>query len=439
MTGANYLLSSGETKILIDCGLNQGGHYAERLNFGTFEYDPKEIKAVFVTHAHIDHTGRLPKLYKEGFRGEIYSTAPTKDFAQALLYDSEDILAREAKREGLEPLYTKENVDQVLTLWQTAEYGKSFKVGPFKITLHDAGHILGSSSIEIEEGGKKIVFSGDLGNVNPPLIKEGEMIIPDADYALIESAYGDRLHESESGRRVKLEDVIIDTVRSGGVLMIPAFAMERTQELIFMIHELMKDQRIPSVPVFLDSPLAIKLTEVYKKYESWFKGDIERLISRGDPLFSFSNLKLTRTTEESKAINDVPAPKIVIAGSGMSHGGRIMHHERQYLSDPQSAILFIGYQAKSSLGREILDGAETVKIFDEEVPVRCRKVEIGGYSAHADQKRLLEWLEPAAHSLKKAFVVQGDEGSSQALKNKIEDELAVRAEVPTRQESVELV
>ena len=439
MTGANYLLSSGETKILIDCGLNQGGHYAERLNFGTFEYDPKEIKAVFVTHAHIDHTGRLPKLYKEGFRGEIYSTAPTKDFAQALLYDSEDILAREAKRESLEPLYTKENVDQVLTLWQTAEYGKSFKVGPFKITLHDAGHILGSSSIEIEEGGKKIVFSGDLGNVNPPLIKEGEMIIPDADYALIESAYGDRLHESESGRRVKLEDVIIDTVRSGGVLMIPAFAMERTQELIFMIHELMKDQRIPSVPVFLDSPLAIKLTEVYKKYESWFKGDIERLISRGDPLFSFSNLKLTRTTEESKAINDVPAPKIVIAGSGMSHGGRIMHHERQYLSDPQSAILFIGYQAKGSLGREILDGAETVKIFDEEVPVRCRKVEIGGYSAHADQKRLLEWLEPAAHSLKKAFVVQGDEGSSQALKNKIEDELAVRAEVPTRQESVELV
>jgi len=439
VTGANYLLSSGETKILIDCGLNQGGHYAERLNFGTFEYDPKEIKAVFVTHAHIDHTGRLPKLYKEGFRGEIYSTAPTKDFAQALLYDSEDILAREAKRESLEPLYTKENVDQVLTLWQTAEYGKSFKVGPFKITLHDAGHILGSSSIEIEEGGKKIVFSGDLGNVNPPLIKEGEMIIPDADYALIESAYGDRLHESESGRRVKLEDVIIDTVRSGGVLMIPAFAMERTQELIFMIHELMKDQRIPSVPVFLDSPLAIKLTEVYKKYESWFKGDIERLISRGDPLFSFSNLKLTRTTEESKAINDVPAPKIVIAGSGMSHGGRIMHHERQYLSDPQSAILFIGYQAKGSLGREILDGAETVKIFDEEVPVRCRKVEIGGYSAHADQKRLLEWLEPAAHSLKKAFVVQGDEGSSQALKNKIEDELAVRAEVPTRQESVELV
>ncbi|MCL5016433.1 MAG: MBL fold metallo-hydrolase [Patescibacteria group bacterium] len=438
VTGSNYLITSGDTQVLIDCGLFQGNHYSEKNNFNKFDFDISAVKAVFVTHAHIDHTGRLPKLYKEGYRGPIYSTAPTRDFAKELLLDSEDILFREAKREGEPPLYAKGDVDGVISIWKTLSYGDTISVGDIKIKAHDAGHILGSCSYEVEADGKRVVFSGDLGNVNPPLIKEGELIVPDAQYALIESAYGDRVHEHVEESRGILEDTIEETVRDGGVLMIPAFAMERAQELLLTIDELIRNKRIPPVPVFMDSPLAIKLTAVYKWYEDWFNADVEKLVKKGDPLFNFPGLKVTLKTEESKKIADVPAPKIIIAGSGMSHGGRIVRHEQLYLSDPKSAILFVGYQARGSLGRRILDGAETVRIFGQEVPVLCRKVEIGGYSAHADQNRLMKWLVPANGSLKHVFVVQGDEDASHALAAKIKDELAIDASVPAPGYEVEL-
>lgn len=439
VTGSNYLITSGETQILVDCGLFQGTHYSERNNFEKFDFDISKIKAVFVTHAHIDHTGRLPKLYKDGYRGPIYSTAPTRDFTKELLFDSEDILFREAKREEVSPLYAKEDVDGAMSLWKTLNYGETVSIDGIKIAAHDAGHILGSCSYEVFADGKRVMFSGDLGNVNPPLIKEGEFIAPDAEYALIESAYGDRIHEELGKSREVLEDTIEETVRDGGVLMIPAFAMERAQELLLTIDELVRNKRIPPTPVFMDSPLAIKLTAVYKWYEDWFNPDVEKLVKKGDPLFNFPGLKVTLTSEESRAIADVPAPKIIIAGSGMSHGGRIVRHEQLYLSDPKNTILFVGYQAKGSLGRKILEGAQTVRIMDQEVAVRCRRVEIGGYSAHADQLRLLKWLRPAVGSLKKVFVVQGDEDSSKTLAAKIKDELAIEAVVPAPGEEVELV
>jgi metallo-beta-lactamase family protein len=438
VTGSNYLLTSGDDQILVDCGLHQGDYYCEKHNFEPFEYDVKKVKAVLVTHAHIDHTGRLPKLYKDGFRGKVFSTPPTKDFAKELLTDSEDILGREAEREGRERLYTSKDVDGLMTLWQGANYDESFSEAGFKITFRNAGHILGSSSIIVERDGKTIVFSGDLGNVEPPLIKEWKPIDMPVDYCLIESAYGDRLHEDLSKRQALLEDAVEEAISSKGVLMIPAFAMERIQQLLFELNEFVENGRVPKVPVFLDSPLAIKITAVYKWYEDYFNDEALKLLANDKSLFSFPGLKLSFTSQESKTINEVLPPKIIIAGSGMSQGGRILFHETRYLSDPNSTILFIGYQTVGSLGRRIMDGAKTVKIFGQDVPVRCRIASIGGYSAHADQKQLLKWAYPMRHTLKKAFVVQGDAGASETLASKMRDEMAIDAVVPSIGDEVTL-
>jgi metallo-beta-lactamase family protein len=461
VTGANYLLelttdNSGKLitndgkyknprytssvisyKCLIDCGLHQEGHYAERVNFEPFPYNPREITDVFVTHAHIDHIGLLPKLVREGFRGVIHSTPPTRDFAEFLLLDSEHILGKEAEREHKPPLYTTADVEKVMEQWQGTPYHKEIECGGARAMFFDAGHVLGSSIVRIEAEGKTILFSGDLGNSPPPIIRSTEKLEA-ADYCVIESTYGDRVHENAGSRREMLEDAVEETVARGGTLMIPAFALERTQELLFHLHELFEQGRVPKAPVFLDSPLAIKLTEVYRKYESYYNHDMQRLVRSGDDFLNFPELHLTLTTEQSKEIAKVPPPKIIIAGSGMSHGGRILFHERLYLPDPQSAILCVGYQTKGSLGRAIMDGAAKVHIFGEEVSVRAKKLQIAGYSAHADQPQLLNWLRPLRRTLKKAFVVQGESGASEALTQKIRDELAVDAVVPQKGESFEL-
>ncbi|MDP2598765.1 MAG: MBL fold metallo-hydrolase, partial [Candidatus Liptonbacteria bacterium] len=311
------------------------------------------------------------------------------------------------------------------------------QVGGFKVEFNNAGHELGSAFIRVEVEGKVIVFSGDLGNYPAPIIKPTEML-DYADYCLVESTYGDRVHKDVDRRRELLEDVIEDAVLSRGTLIIPAFAMERTQELLYHLNQLFGEGRVPNVPVFIDSPLAIKLTTVYKKYENDFNKETRDIARSGDDIMNFPGLRLTLTTEQSKEINNVPSPKIVIAGSGMSQGGRILHHEIRYLPDPKSTILFIGYQAKGSLGRQILDGADHVRIFGEDVAVRCKKINIPGYSAHADQPRLLEWVSHMRGSLKRAFVVQGEFGSSEALAARIRDDLAVLAVVPKPGETVEL-
>ena len=437
VTGSNYLLESGGVKIMIDCGLHQGSHYADRENFAPFKYDPKEITAVFVSHSHLDHIGLLPKLVKSGFGGSIYSTGATKDFAELMLIDSEHLLLEEAKREAKPPLYIEADVEAVRRQWHGIPYHEPTVVGPFTVTLFDAGHILGSACIQVRTEGKTIVFSGDLGNYPAPIIKPTEMLTG-ADYCLVESTYGNRIHEDPEKRRELLEDTIEDTVRAGGTLVIPTFAMERTQELLFQLHNLIEQKRVPHVPVFIDSPLAIKLTAVYKKHESYFNQETENIVRSGDDIMNFPGLHLTLTTEQSKEINDVPSPKIVIAGSGMSNGGRILHHELRYLPDPKNTILFVGYQAQGTLGRQILDGASEVRIFGETVPVRCKRVNIPGYSAHADEPRLLKWVGSMRSTLKKVFVVQGESDSSNALAAKIRDTLALDAEVPTGGETVEL-
>jgi metallo-beta-lactamase family protein len=436
-TGANYILESNGTKIMIDCGLHQGSHYADRENFDPFPYNAGEVAAVFITHSHLDHIGRLPSLLKAGFKGTIYSTGATKDFAELMLIDSEHLLASEALREKREPLYNEHDIEQVMEAWKGLHYHEPVTVNGFKVELYDAGHILGSAIIHVEAEGKTIVFSGDLGNTPAPIIKPTEKI-SSADYCLIESTYGDRIHKDIEGRRAMLAQAVEDTVKAGGVLMIPTFAMERTQELLYHLHQLFQEGRIPRVPVFIDSPLAIKLTAVYKKHESYFNKSTQDIVKSGDDILNFPGLRLTLTTEQSKEINNVPAPKIVIAGSGMSNGGRILHHEIRYLPDPKSEIVFVGYQATGSMGRELLEGATQVKIFGETVEVHCRRVNIPGYSAHADQPHLLDWLSSMQKSLKRVFVVQGEQQSSETLAHLITDKFGVPAEVPVPKESVTL-
>lgn len=442
VTGANYMVECSGTKILVDCGLQQGSRFAERQNYDPFPYDPKEIKAVLLTHAHTDHIGRLPKLYRDGFRGDIYGSHPTIDLARLNLDDSLHILEDEAKRYKEEPIFSKEDI---IGCWKNTHgkpYHKEFQITPnIKFRLNDAGHILGSSIIELflSENGKnvKIVFSGDLGNPPTPLLKSTEFI-KDADYVLVESAYGDRIHEDKSLRKEKLEAVIESVIKNGGSLMIPSFALERAQELLFELNNLVESGSIPKVPIFIDSPLAIKATAIYQKYSDYFNSEAVYLIKSGDDLFNFPGLEFSLTTESSKAINNVPPPKVIIAGSGMSEGGRIVHHEKRYLPDPKSTLLIIGYQTIGTIGRRLLDGADEVKIMGDEVIVRAQVKAIGGYSAHADQAMLLNWVKHF-DSVKKVFVVQGESGPASALAQKIKDDLGFSAKVPESGEVYELV
>ncbi|MAF79938.1 hypothetical protein CL629_02575 [bacterium] len=439
VTGANYMVEVGKTKILVDCGLFQGSRYAERQNFEPFPYDPRDIEAIFITHAHIDHIGRLPMLYKQGFHGTIYSTPPTKDFAELLLLDSEHILSEEAKHAKKESPYDTQDVQEVMKLWKKRQYHEKIQVRSFEAEFINAGHVLGSSSVLVHAEGKKVLFSGDLGNIDAPFIT-GKEYPKDVDYALVESVYGGRIHEEMEERKSKMEALVEETVKAGGVLMMPAFALERTQQLLYEFNDLVENDKIPDIPIFLDSPLAIKLTAIYQKYSKdpvYFQGKAIELIKGGDAIFDFPGLQMTLTTLQSKQIAHVVPPKVVIAGAGMSNGGRIIHHEKAYLSDPKSSILFIGYQASGSLGRRILDGVEKVKILREEVPVRCRKETIQGYSAHADQDELVNWLSHLKNA-KKVFVTQGEPEEAEALAERARTELGIEISVPKQRDVQEL-
>ncbi|MDD5318513.1 MAG: MBL fold metallo-hydrolase [Candidatus Pacebacteria bacterium] len=438
VTGANFLLEeeSTDTKILVDCGLEQGGEEAHAANRKPFIYDPSKIKVLMVTHAHVDHVGRIPKLVKDGFRGIIYSTPETMRLAPLMLEDSVKLLAHEAEHYQEEPLYTEEDVAKALSLWKSIPYHHHFEIASgFDVYLKDAGHVLGSSMIELTYNGKKIVFTGDLGNSPSPLLKDTEPIT-DADYLLMESVYGDRNHESRDERLNKFEDIIEDTIKKGGALVIPSFSLEKTQDVLLELNNLIESGRVPSVPVYVDSPLAIKITQVYKTMPEDFNDQVREEIRRGDDVFNFPKIHFTETSEESKAILNIPNPKIIIAGSGMSNGGRIQHHEVNYLSDPKSTLLLIGYQAAGTLGRVIQDGSKTVTILGQEIKIKANIEYISGYSSHKDSDHLFQFVEQTADAVKKVFVVMGEAKSSLFLVQRLRDYLGLEAFHPEEGESV---
>ena len=445
VTGSNYLLEVNGNKILVDCGLFQGSRYAETLNYANFPFSPKEIDYVFLTHSHADHSGRIPKLYKDGFRGKIFATKPTIDLSIIALDDNIELIKEEARKDGHDPLFSSSDLHQVFLLAHGVDYQDEIDLRHgVRAVFYDAGHILGSAIIEIswkDEEGKirSIYFSGDLGNYPVPLLKHYDM--PNgADYIVVESTYGDRLHGDNSKKKEDLRRAIKTTVERGGTVIVPTFAIERTQELLYELNELIEGNQLPRVPVFLDSPLAIKLTKVYKNYENYFNKNVVRDIRTGDDIFNFPGLRMTFSSEESREINKINGPKIIIAGSGMSLGGRIIYHEQRYLSDPKSLILFVGYQVKGSPGRQILDGNKEVRLLGRNISINCTVEMIEGYSAHADQGMLVEWVGKAKQdgNLKKVFVTHGEYNSSIVLGQKLEDELGVECSVPGSGDSFEL-
>jgi len=438
VTGANFLIEVDGKKILVDCGLIQGVNFADNLNWDPFLYDPKKIDILFVTHVHEDHIGRIPKLIHEGFKGKIYSTIPSKSLAGPIFEDTINILSK-SKEYSLDKIYSEENIKKALSLWEGVEYHEKIKITEnLEVSFLNAGHILGSAMIEFLYNKKKIVFTGDLGNSPSPILPDCERIT-DADYLIMESVYGDRNHESRYDRKDMLEDVIEANVKRKGTLMIPTFSLERTQELLFEINDLIEKGSIPLVPFFLDSPLAIRLTDIYRKFESYLNEEALNLIRSGKDIFVFPGLQPTLEAAQSRTIQRMPNPKIIIAGSGMSAGGRIVHHEKQYLPDPNNTLLLTGYQSVGSPGRLIQEGIKTVHIYGEDVTVRARVVTIHGYSGHKDSTALLNFVEDTQETLRKVFVVMGEPKSSMFLVQKIRDNLGIEARMPEAEESVSLV
>lgn len=435
VTGANFLLETESARILVDCGLLQREAGVNAANAAPFPYDPSSIDALFVTHAHADHIGRIPFLVREGFSGPIYSTAATRDLSALMFDDALGIMEEESRRGGPTPLYEREDAKRALSLWQGKAYHESVGISDFTAEFLDAGHILGSAMIRFERGGKRLVFTGDIGNSPEPLLRNPENLAG-AHYLVIESVYGDRAHEDRAARREYLREAIESVRRSGGTLLIPAFSLERTQVLLYEIGEMVEKGEMRPIAVYLDAPLAIEATKIFRLYRSLFNEEARSRFGEGDgDPFSFPKLALTPGARDSRAIQDAPNPKIIIAGAGMSNGGRIRAHEKRYLGDPHAAVLFVGYQVPGSPGRRIQEGEKRVLLDGENVRVRASIHSLTGYSGHADRDQLLSMVEGAAATLEEAFVVMGEPRASLYLAQRIRDFLGIAARVPKAGES----
>lgn len=439
VTGAMMLFEHEGARALVDCGALEREAPGGNRNAEAFPFDPGSIDALFVTHAHADHIGRIPKLVRDGFRGVIYSTAPTRDLARLMFDDALVIMTEEAKRHPEALIYERPDIEKTLSLWETREYRAPFSWKELEVSFADAGHILGSCTVRFLNPTSKrsIVFSGDLGNSPEPLLPDTEM--PEgATYLIVESVYGDRVHEGREGRTEALRRAVEDARAKKGTLLIPSFSIERTQVLLYELNAMVESGRMEPIPVFLDAPLAIRVTEVYKRYKEYLNAETRARFAKGDDPFSFAGLTLTPKHEDSAQIGRAHDPKVIIAGSGMSYGGRVREHETRFLPDKHATILFVGYQAAGSLGRRIQDGAKKVQIDGEYVRVRADVQTVTGYSGHRDRDGLLGFVEGAGKTLTRVFVAMGEVRSAQFLAQRIRDFLGKDAVVPEQGQSFEL-
>lgn len=451
VTGSCHMLECADRRILVDCGMFQGSRELSEENADAFEFDPSAIDYVLLTHAHLDHCGRLPLLAKRGFRGEVIATSATRELARLVLVDAAHLQEEDARREGLhrrrrgedrtpEPLYGIVDALNCLDRFgRTAEYDKPFQLAPgIHVTFFDAGHILGSASIRIETGdggqARSILFSGDIGNTGRPLLRPPAPP-PRADFVVMESTYGDRLHRSVGDSIEEFYDAISSTFARGGNVIIPTFALERAQELLYFLHQGVKRSRLPpAVQVFLDSPMAISATEVFGRHSECLDPAVAHLFRDGGDPFQLPNLHLARETADSTAINRITGGAIIMAGSGMCTGGRIRHHLQHNLWRKEAAVIFVGFAAAGTIARQIIDGAKHVRLFGEEIPVRSAIHTINGFSAHADQRELLAW-HARIGGCETTFLVHGEESTMKQLAERLQ---GCRVEMPRLGETFEI-
>jgi metallo-beta-lactamase family protein len=454
VTGSRHLLQANGTRLLIDCGLYQERHFQAR-NWEPFTVPPESINAVLLTHAHLDHCGLLPKLVKNGFRGKIYCTQATAEIAQIILLDSAKLQEEDAEfkrkrheREGRKgpfpdvPLYTVADAEASFSHFSPVKYRQPVALGAgIEATFCEAGHVLGSSiiKVKVDQDGQQrsILFSGDVGRPHRPIVRD-PALVDEADYILVESTYGDRVHQGPEDTKKMIAEVINSTRRAGGNIIVPSFALERSQELLYYINELLLENAIPHLMVFLDSPMAASITKVFQRHRELYDEEMNEMLRQNGSPFEFPGLKVVGTSDESKAINHIRGTVMVIAGSGMCTGGRIKHHLANNIAKPENTIMFVGYQAVGTLGRRIVDGEKEVRILGEKYPVKARVVRINGFSAHADKLELLEWLSGLKRPPRKLFVVHGESESARHFGDFVHEKTGWPVAVPAYQDEITL-
>jgi len=454
VTGSRHMLEANGVRLLVDCGLYQERQFRDR-NWEPFPISPASINAVLLTHAHLDHCGLLPKLVREGFKGKIYCTAATAEIAKIILLDSAKIQEEDAEhkrkrheREGRKgpypeiPLYTTEEAEACFPQFLPVKYRQPIEIGEgVEGNFYDAGHVLGSSMIKVkvqQDGqSRTVLFSGDIGRPDRPIVRD-PTVLEQADYVLIESTYGDRIHHSQEDTKKTIAEVINSTKQVGGNIIVPSFALERSQEVLYYINELLLADAIPHLMVFLDSPMATRITKVFQQHGELFDEEMTEFIKQKESPFNFPGLKMVETAEQSKAINHIKGTVMVIAGSGMCTGGRIKYHLVNNITRGESTIMFVGYQAVGTLGRRIVDGEKQVRILGQQYPVKAKVVRIHGFSAHADKDELLEWLQGLKTAPRRVFVVHGEDESAKAFGNYITEETTWPVTVPAYQDEAVL-